>query len=328
MENIIKYVASNKCCGCSACYQTCSLGAIKMSEDKHGFRVPIIENDSCVECGKCIKACPILNSDKKGNEPIACYAATNKSPEESYKCSSGGIFSVIAETVINEGGTVCGAAFSDDFKLKHVLANNISDLEQLKKSKYVQSDTSDIYKKVKALIANGRFVLFSGTPCQISGLYAFLSSDNFPNLLTVDVVCHGVPSQKLFDEYLKHISKNKKLENYTFRAKRNARNGMNCYFSYNVNGKNKLINWPEDSYNYYYMMGKTYRDSCYSCPFAKVNRVSDITLCDYWSWEKYHSKDFNKMECVSGVLINSDKVYHILIVLKTKLYMFLQNWKI
>ena len=305
-NNVSRQVPSDKCCGCSVCYQICHLGAIKVTEDEYGCRVPAVDDDVCVECGKCLKACPILHSDENRNRPIECYAATNRSLEESFHCSSGGIFSAIAEYVINEGGIVCGAAFTDGFKVRHIMADNMNTLNQIKKSKYVQSDTSDIYKKVKAFLAEGRYLLFSGTPCQVRGLYTFLGLEDHEKLLTVDVVCHGVPSQLLFDDYISHLRNiNHGLDSYTFRAKRNARNGMKCFFSFSVNGKKRFMNWPEDSYNYYYMNGKTYRESCYSCPFASNDRVSDITLCDYWSWDKYHADDFDELDCVSGILLNT-----------------------
>lgn len=305
-NNVCRQVSSDKCCGCSACYQICHFGAIKMTEDEYGCRVPAVDDDVCVECGMCLKTCPILHSDENRNRPIGCYAATNKSLEESFHCSSGGIFTAIAEYVINEGGIVCGATFADGFRVRHIMVDNMNTLNQIKKSKYVQSDTTDIYKKVKAFLAEGRYLLFSGTPCQVRGLYTFLGLQDHEKLLTVDVVCHGVPSQLLFDDYISHFRNiNHGLDSYTFRAKRKARNGMKWFFSFDINEKKHFRNWPEDSYNYYYMMGKTYRESCYSCPFASVDRVSDITLCDYWSWEKYHVGDFDELDCVSGVLLNT-----------------------
>ena len=305
-DNISLHVLEDKCCGCGACFQICPLEAIKMKEDEHGFRMPIVDSALCVGCGLCMKSCPIIHSEEERHSPIKSYAATNLLSEKSFLCSSGGIFSALAEYVINNGGVVCGAAFDNELKLQHVMVDNLEDLEKLKKSKYLQSNTDKIYKKVKKSLSEGKTVLFSGTPCQVKALYTFLGESKTDRLLTIDVVCHGVPSQMLFDDYIDDFQrKNGKIENSTFRAKRKAKNGMKWFFSFTIKEKNHFRNWPEDSYNYYYMMGKIYRDSCYSCPFASINRVSDITLCDYWSWEKYHGNDFDLMECVSGILINT-----------------------
>lgn len=307
-DNISRYISAEKCFGCSACSQICHLGAISMAEDKYGFSVPIVDSSICVECKMCLSVCPRKHFEEKRKRPIECYAATNASSEKSYYCSSGGIFSALAEHVINEGGMVCGAAFVEGFKVQHIIVDDLVGLEMIRKSKYVQSNTNDIYKKVKTCLSENKYVLFSGTPCQVKGLYTFLKNSNCDKLLTVDVVCHGVPSQRLFDDYISDLQKRRgELNAYSFRAKRRAKNGMKWFSSYSINGRQYYRNWPEDSYNYYYMMGKTYRDSCYTCPFASLNRVSDITLCDYWSWNIYHDNDFDKMECVSGVLVNTQR---------------------
>lgn len=238
-DNICRHVSADKCCGCGACSQICPVSAINMTEDEYGFRGPVVDNALCVGCGLCMKSCPMLHSEEGRRHPIRSYAATNAAPEKSFLCSSGGIFSALAEFIVNDGGVVCGAAFIDGLKLYHIMVDNLEDLEKLKKSKYVQSNTNDIFKKVKKSLKDGKTVLFSGTPCQVRALYSFLGEAKTSGLLTVDVVCHGVPSQKLFDDYIDEFQKkNGKIDCYTFRAKRTAKNGMKCFFSFHRNEKN------------------------------------------------------------------------------------------
>lgn len=306
-QHILMDFDSKKCSGCLACVNACPSKALYKSNDEYGFIIPAIDEDACVHCGLCMEVCP-YQTDKRKNQPIVAYAALNKNEISVKDSSSGGIFNLLAKKIIEQQGCVCGAAWDEDFQVKHVLVEDVQALKRLQKSKYVQSDTGQLFSQIKQVLLQGRKVLFSGTPCQVEGLKSFLKKD-YENLTCVDLVCHGVPNQKLFDDYLKCLSRKVgKITNYTFRAKKQAKNGMNWFFSYQVKGKKPVIkNWPEDSYNYMYMKNMTYRDSCYECKFATKSRISDITLCDYWSWDKYHLKDFESSSTVSGVIINTEK---------------------
>lgn len=309
MENITKNFCKENCCGCMSCVNSCPTGALFAGKDEYGFTIPKLNKEKCINCGKCLISCP-YHSEVSNKYPIRTYAVVNRKGNVIEKSSSGGVFSALAKKVIEENGYVIGATMDNNFQVKHICIDNMDDLYKLQKSKYIQSNTNDIYKIVKEKLSLGKKIIFSGTPCQIAGLKAFLNNKDWDNLICIDIVCHGVPSQDLFDDYINCLSnKIGKIDEYEFRTKKKAKNGMNWYFSYKINGKNKKIikNWPEDSYNYLYMKKLIYRDSCYACKFAKKKRTSDITLCDYWGWDNYHDKDFDKLTSLSGCIINSSK---------------------
>lgn len=306
MDNVFHYIQLQQCCGCSACIVACPLGIIDKTKDHYGFHYPIIEETSCIKCGKCLKVCPVLN-DCSSNYPMKAYAAINKDKSIVQDSSSGGIFSSLASAVLASGGVVCGAAMNDDYTVSHIFAYSEDELKLLRKSKYVQSDLGDVYAFINNII-DTRPLLFSGTPCQVAGLYSYLGKRP-KNLFSIDIACHGVPSNDFFKDYISFLEKRVgPLEKYEFRAKKEYNNGMNWYSSFQPIGKKKKIfNWPTDSYNYLYMNRKIYRDSCYNCVFAKKKRASDITLCDYWGWEKYHHGSFHPNASLSGVIVNTEK---------------------
>ena len=291
----------NNCCGCGSCINACPVDALKYDVDKCGFSIPRIDEGKCINCGKCVTACPY-------NNIIQDQTVENKNESVLKNSSSGGVFAEVARYVLNKEGVVYGCEMDSNFKVSHIRIDSIYNLQSLMKSKYVQSHTGFCYREIKKDLLEGKKVLFSGTPCMVAGLKSFLGKKDFSDkLVTIDVVCHGVPSQKIFDAYLEQ--KNSHLKNriikYTFRDKVEGRDGMKWYTSYETADGKCLRNWPEDSYNYYYMMGFTHRDSCYDCPFASPHRYSDITLCDYWEWEK-DNLPFSYKDSVSGVVINTD----------------------
>lgn len=301
-------IIKKECCGCRACEEICCSSAISLVKDEYGFYYPVIDKDKCVLCGKCEKVCPYNTEEELFKSPIETYAAINLDSVDVYNSSSGGIFIAFARQIIQEGGIVYGCMMDDKNIVKHVRVDKISELLKLQKSKYVQSNLEGIYSQIKKDINEKRRVLFVGTPCQVAGLYSFLRSNKNEHLLTIDIVCHGVPSQEFFDDYLSVLNKkyNNSVTKYMFRAKKKAENGMNWYFSYEHNAKKVFRNWPEDSFNYLYMQSLCYRESCYECKFAKKERMADITLCDYWGWDNYHKQDFKMGSTVSGIVVNSD----------------------
>lgn len=310
MNNIANNFLKESCCGCGACVNACPFDAISYDKDEYGFIVPKVNSERCVSCGKCIQVCPYRNlvpSYESDFSPVT-YAATNIDSDVVKNSSSGGIFFSLAQSVIEKSGVVFGAIMDSSFNVHHAQAETILELASFQKSKYVQSFLDDTYSKVKSFLLNERFVLFSGTPCQVAGLHSFLRNKKYDNLLTVEVVCHGVPSQDLFNDYLKSLeSKVGKIKEYSFRYKSKSANGMKWYSSYLTEKKRYIRNWPEDSFNYYYMQSLVYRDSCYTCKFASARRNADITLCDYWHWNNLHKKDFKDGSSVSGIIVNTPK---------------------
>ena len=307
MKNIIEFLDSKDCCGCGACINACPTQALSFSQDVFGFVRPQIDNVKCIECGKCIRTCPQYN-EITASKPKQVLAALNKNDSVVIKSSSGGIFYALAESVILEGGCAFGATLDDQFKVKHICVEYIEDLPLLQKSKYVQSYMGDCYKQALQKLKEGKRVLFSGTPCQVAAMKSIAGGKYVNSLFLVDVVCHGVPSQTFWSDYVDSLKKrNKTLTKYEFCYKRKVRNGMNKYISYVTDyDKVTVKNWPQDSYNFFFMKSKNYQEACYSCRFAKPERISDLTLCDYWHWDRYHGKDFPLCSTLSGICVNTD----------------------
>lgn len=319
-NNTGRVVKNGECCGCGACIDRCPTSALFYSEDSRGFFVPIVDNSKCIECMQCLNICPVLVQNKKSNKSV--YAAIAKNKEIRKNSSSGGIFYFIASYFLKKGDIVYGCTIDADFQVKHIRIADINNLSLIMRSKYVQSNMCDIYKLIKKDLNDGKKVLFSGTPCQVSAVNNFCNNND--NLFTVDVVCHGIPSQTFFNSYINSlVEQNGEIKNYTFRTKRTVNNGMNWYHSYysEAKKKNVILNWPEDTYNYLYMMGYINRDSCYQCKYTTAERVGDITLCDYWGYDKYH-KQFRIGSTVSGVLINSEKAEDLVANLRDELIIF------
>ena len=323
MNNISYKVPLHSCCGCGACINICEHNAICYGKDKYGFIVPVLANDKCVECGLCVKVCPSLNSNKR--EPITSYAAIAKDETLLMKSSSGAVFGTIALNVLNAGGVVYGCTMTDDYIVKHIRVDEIKDLYRILRSKYVQSDLGQIFKEIKRDIKDGLMVLFSGTPCQVSAVRRYIGDK--PNLYTIDVVCHGVPSQDFFDSFISYLESNSKyFEGLIFRAKRMVQNGMNWYLGIKYKGNTGLTiqNWPEEAYTFYYMNSLINRESCYECKYTTISRVGDLTLCDYWKWNRYHH-DFKTGSTVSGILVNSAKGEALIKGAHTQLELVLTN---
>ena len=293
------------CSGCSACKNICPKNAIEMIEDECGFKYPKINRELCINCGLCNKVCPILNKKIGENNP-KCYACYNKDEKTRMNSSSGGIFSLLATEILNRNGVVFGAAFNNDFSLTHQYIEKIEDLDKLRTSKYLQSNIGDSYKQVKKFLNSDRYVLFTGTPCQIEGLISYLGK-NYDKLYTQDIICHGVPSPKVWKKYLEYREKidKEKPKKINFRDKKQE--GWKMFsLSFKYKEKEYSKNQKQDLYMKAFLKDVCLRNSCYNCSFRKKQRLSDITLADYWGIEKIHPElDDNKG--TSLVLVNSNK---------------------
>lgn len=296
-----------QCSGCSACVNICPHNALHLIKDEEGFLYPE-RNSNCINCGLCERVCPYANeNDSQSISTPRVYASY--SPKERARSSSGGVFYVIGKHVIEKGGVVYGAAFNEDLKLKHQQAVTIEKLEKLRGSKYIQSDVQFTFPEIKVKLNNNIPVLFCGTPCQVAGLKSYLRRD-YDNLLTIDVVCDGVPSQWMFDKHREYLEKkhNARLVSYSFRDNKGW-SGCEIAEFETYTGKRKKKVTPTyvlSPYLYSFLYGYTYRYSCYKCKFAKIPRQGDITLGDFWGIEKY-KPTIDKSSGVSAVLVNSEK---------------------
>lgn len=302
MKEIIE---KNKCCGCHACFNICPKNAISMQEDEKGFLYPVINEERCINCNMCQKVCPVLNKNEELENKIKVYACYNKNLNERLKSSSGGIFILLAKEIINKKGVVFGASFDENFEVKHTYVENEKELKQFMGSKYTQSKIGNIYEEVKTFLDNGRYVLFTGTPCQIEGLMAYLRKD-YEKLYTQDIICHGVAAPKVWRKYLEY-QKNKNKEEIKDISFRNKDYGWVSYrMKILFNTKIYSKDLGQDAYMQAFLKNICLRESCYNCSFKKKNRLSDITLADYWGINKVHPQ-MNDNKGISLVLVNSTK---------------------
>lgn len=297
------------CSSCGACANVCGRNAISMQLDVEGFYRPVIDLEKCVECGACERICPwnkeVLNPNKSSKNPQT-LAAFAKDESIRLQSSSGGIFSILAERVLDDGGVVAGVAQTAPTRFGHIIVDNKADLEKLRGSKYVQADVGLVYREVRSLLKAGRYVLFSGTPCQVAGLYAVLGKAVSADLFTVDIVCHGTPSVKVFEKYIKELEKEESaiVETSRFRDKRKGGNGymlQHCFKS----GKSVSEHHNQSKYMRLFLSRICQNLSCDDCHYRKLPRVADITLGDYWGVSKYHP-EMDDDKGTSVVLLNTE----------------------
>lgn len=314
MKEIKLFKDKKDCCACGACLNICPKQAITMQKDEYGFLYPQIDESKCIKCGLCIKTCAFQNSELK-NVQIKTYAAQSNNTDLK-ESASGGIFASIATNVLREGGVVYGAAMemeNDKLTVRHIAVENDTDLIKLQGSKYVQSSTEKIYQDVKKKLNDNRLVLFSGTPCQVDGLNSYLGK-TYDNLTTIDIICHGVPNNQMFQDYIALLEKRykDKIIDFKFRDKTKCW-GLTAK-GYTAKGYTAII--PANVSSYYYMFLKSYiyRNSCYSCKYACKNRCGDITIGDYWGIEKAHSEVLKENEYgldykngISCLIVNTEQ---------------------
>lgn len=297
-------IITEQCTGCRACEQLCPKHCITMKPDKEGFLTAEINQESCINCGLCAKRCPQNRDDLQKNKPLETWAARLRNDEVLYQSASGGVFAGIALRFLHDGGAVFGVRWDEDYRAIHCKVETELNLWPLLSSKYVQSDTQHTFSEVKASLLAGRKVLYSGTGCQIAGLKTYLNKE-YDNLITIDLVCHGVPSPLLFQKYIELLTAKHKarIEGYDFRDKRD---GWGLGYKYKYKYKYKYGASTLDPYFSHFLLGDIYRMCCYNCKYANTKRCGDITIADYWGIEHCHPEFFNS-KGVSLVLVNSEK---------------------
>ena len=310
--------SKDKCSGCGLCAIKCPKNAIKMDTDDNGFVYARIDKSKCINCNICKKICPYINKETTNSFNKKSYVAVSNNDILLSTVASGGVFTSLAQTFIESGGLVCGSILNNNngkFEVKHILCSSIKDLELIKGSKYVQSSIFDVYKEIYEALKKNKNVLFSGTPCQVASIKKY--TGNPDNLYTIDIICHGVPSIKLFNDYIKfeNNQKNIIIKDYKFRDKRKGW-GLYYYYYYYDNKTKKMVSKTKPAFksSYYqlFLDSYTYRDNCYSCPFATNERVGDITIGDYWGVEKEHpeiikTKEVEAYKGISCLIVNSTK---------------------
>lgn len=325
------------CCGCHACVSVCAKHCITMQADEEGFLYPVVDKDACTDCGLCEKVCPVINQSEP-RKPLKVYAAKNKNEEIRRQSSSGGIFTLLAEKTINEGGVVFGARFDEDWNVVHDWTDTIEGIAAFRGSKYVQSTIGNTYREAKDFLKQGRKVLFSGTPCQIAGLKKFLRKD-YDNLLTVDVVCHGVPSPLVWRTYLdetreqlrakRGIGKNSVplsmdelpvITGISFRDKTNGwkKFGFRLRYAASMAAENTvsaplykeekelLEPFRDNIYMKGFLANLYLRPSCYACAARSGKSGSDISIADFWGVQNYYP-EFDDDKGIGLILVNSYK---------------------
>lgn len=328
------------CCGCHACASICVKHCITMQLDEEGFLYPIVNKDACTDCGLCEKICPVINQSESC-KPLKVYAAKNKDEEIRRQSSSGGIFTLLAEKVINEGGVVFGARFDEEWNVVHSWTDTIEGIASFRGSKYVQSTIGDTYREAREFLKQGRKVLFSGTPCQIAGLKKFLLKD-YDNLLTIDVVCHGVPSPLVWRTYLDETREQLRakrgvgqnsvpssmdelpvITGISFRDKTNGwtKYGFRLRYAASEAAENTvptsaikkekdfLQPFTENIFMKGFLANLYLRPSCYACAARSGKSGSDISIADFWGVQNFYT-EFDDDKGVGLVLINSDKGYN------------------
>jgi len=310
------------CSGCSACCSICPVNAIEMIEDNEGFVYPIIEQEKCTKCGLCKKICPCINDKENKNtskpQVLAAWSLDNKNKEQS---SSGGCFYELAKYILKKNGCVAGAGFDEKLNIVHKIIDDEENLIELKGSKYVQSNIGDTYIKVKEALKNEKMVLFVGTPCQVAGLYSFLQYIEYDNLYTADLICHGVPSPKVYRKYLDELSNkyNSKPNKVNFRSKISGWKKYSMQIDFD-NSQTYVKSSNEDIFMRGFLKNIYLRPSCHACKFAKIPRIADITLGDFWGIGEKDSR-LDDDTGTSELIINSEKGKKILNEVKENLYL-------
>lgn len=313
MKNV-SMISKNSCTGCSACIAVCPQKCIEMQMDEEQFNYPKIDVKKCIDCGLCLKTCPVDTPTQLYNN-LEAYAATGKNEAIVEKSSSGGAFVLCAQYVIEKlNGYVCGAVLEDGLSLKHKIVNIMDDVQKMQGSKYIQSDMGNCFEVIVNLLNAGEYVLFSGTPCQVAGLRNIVKKGE-DHLFTLDLICHGVPSAYAFSDYMKKMYGEEEYVDFTFRQKNKYLliSYSYSYFRKNKNEKkniqrkqdfHKLIEAFEDPFYQSFIEGNNYRESCYKCKYAQARRCGDITIGDCANSNSYKSLLGRSL---SSIIVNTEQ---------------------
>lgn len=306
--NHIVTFGSDKCCGCTACMSVCPKQCISMEVDGEGFLYPLVDQSLCIDCEACVRTCPFYHPSES-HKPEEVYAAINTNEGIRMESSSGGVFTMMAEKVINDGGVVFGAKYTADWQVEIVPAETIEELAAFRGSKYLQARMGNSLKQCKQYLRDGRKVLFSGTPCQIAGLKHYLRKD-YDNLIAVDFVCHGVPSPKVWERYLKEVTEAGKraIQDIKFRDKPQGWKRFNFTLNYDEADKSYSMSSYNGDNHYMraFLSDMILRPSCYNCQAKSGRSQSDITIGDFWGIETVlPSMDDDKG--TSLVLVHTEK---------------------
>lgn len=311
-------VSKDKCTGCLACYNACPSKAIKVVQDEQGFWCPEIVEEKCIDCHACEKMCPPLNGYDRRQEPISVYAAWRKNDKKRSLSNSGGIAASLAEYALENNYIVVGAIIDDDLTVKHCICEKIEDLNKLRMSKYVQSYIGNIYRHLREKIIAGEKVLFFGTPCQVDAIRRVVGDRFSRSLVTVDLICHGVPSPQYLREHLESYTVDiSKISGYAFRD--NNKYKFQVFFD---NGNTVAALQEKDSYLYAFLKNVMDRESCHFCQYSSILRAADITIGDFWGFKESKNKEI-KVEPhkgISAVLINTMQGQELFEEIKSDLY--------
>lgn len=326
---MINITNKSDCCGCTACASVCTHKAITMKPDTLGFLYPEVDIDKCTNCGLCEKVCS-FNSDYDKSLNIdkpEVYGARHKNIKEIETSRSGAVFIAISDWILNQRGVIYGVGYEDHFRVIHKRAITKEERDEFKGSKYVQSDLGNIFIQVKNDLKEGKIVLFSGTPCQTSGLNSYIGKKLRQNLYLVDIVCHGVPSPYIWRDYIAYNEGKykSKIVSFDFRDKKEY--GWNAHKETFVLSGGKKILPKYHPYSSLFSKTLIYRESCGNCHFCNTKRPSDITIADFWGWEKTDSNINKDNKGVSLLLINTEKGKKLFDNIKDDLYIIKANLK-
>lgn len=293
--------------GCSACVSACPVDALELKQDECGFYRSAINDSKCIGCGKCTRICPALNlRDVDNVRSLKCFEYVSSDPEVLRRSSSGGVFTALARAAFAQGGAVVGAVWTDDFVVRHIIIESESELDKLRKSKYVQSYVGNLYRDVKEMLGEGRLVLFTGTPCQVAGLYAYLGRD-YENLLTVDMLCGNAPSQGFLNKYIDD-SFGGRAAQYEFRHKSDTLGWSCSHVAVTMKNGHVAVQSGEkqDDFQRVYHNHAMCAPHCEKCKFQSLPRLGDLTIGDFW-WIESHDPFIRTSDGVSLVLCNNKK---------------------
>lgn len=316
---MIKITDKTDCCGCAGCYTICPQNCISMNADEEGFLYPVVDTEKCTECGLCVKVCPEINPVSEQPLPQNAYLVQHKNDQIRKESTSGGAFTAIAEYVISQGGIVFGVAYTENFEVIHRYVETTEELRLFRNSKYVQSKIGNTFQQAKAFLKQGKLVCFSGTPCQIEGLKKFLRRE-YENLITVDVVCRAVPSPLVLEKYLLLKDENYKrnISNVLFRDKIYGYK----YSNFTVYSKDSRLIYKNgvetDSYLRSFFSNINVRPSCYHCSFKKRYRISDFTLWDCFSVDRF-SKELDDDKGTTRILTHTSRANQIIEAISDKI---------